>query len=234
MWPSENPPRRNRDDDWFARRARCLEAFRSEARQQGTPADLCADMAAPSAAETDAFGVHREHKPMRPGESRVISLGNDPSTSLAPSARIGKRGPSAASQDAAPWRAHRMRSTADRARMRARIAAWFIAPFALSAVAAGFGLVRAGLIPGFALACGALLAAGLGWVLVSALLPGKVDRACPQCKRPGVEPLGARSSTGVWCTLCGWRDASASAFLFLEEQGPFEDVVLRERQQRRR
>jgi hypothetical protein len=86
----------------------------------------------------------------------------------------------------------------------------------------------------FLIAFGILLAAGLGWVLVSSLWPAKVDRRCPSCGRTSVRAMRTDRLLGLECAGCGWRDEQASAFLWLEEHGPLEDVVLKHRSQRPR
>jgi len=109
-------------------------------------------------------------------------------------------------------------------------AAWFAAPLLLAAVAAGTAFVLRGPDGVFGIAFGALLALGLGWILISALFPARAERTCPQCGRDELARLDPDSSQGLVCRACAWADESASAFLLLEDDGqPFEDIVLRGR-----
>jgi hypothetical protein len=115
-------------------------------------------------------------------------------------------------------------------RARDSRAAWFAAPLILAAIAAGVLLVLHGPEGIFGVAFGLVLALGLGWILVSSLLPARAERTCPQCGGEGLERLDPDSSQGLVCRLCAWADESASAFLLLEDEGrPFEDFVLRGR-----
>lgn len=110
-------------------------------------------------------------------------------------------------------------------------AAWFAAPLILAAIAAGMAFVLRGPDEVFGVAFGTVVALGLGWVLVSALFPGRADRTCPQCGGEGLERLDPDSSQGIVCSLCSWTDESASSFLLLEDEGEaFEDIVLRGRE----
>ena len=106
---------------------------------------------------------------------------------------------------------------------------WLVAPLMLAAIAAGVLFVLRGPDEIFGAAFGLVLALGIGWILVSALLPGRAERTCPACGRNGLERLDPRTTHGLRCQLCGWRDESASSFLLAEEEGPLEDIVLRER-----
>src|ERR1700752_1634982 len=67
------------------------------------------------------------------------------------------------------------------------------------------------------------------WVLVSTLWPAKADRVCPVCKKDRLERIDRGTTVGVRCGACGWRDESASSWLLAEEEGPLEEVVLRQR-----
>ena len=79
----------------------------------------------------------------------------------------------------------------------------------------------------------ALFAVVVGWVFVSVLWPGRADRTCPACKREKLERADSDSTTGLACAACGWRDETASSFYLAEEEGPFEHVVLSQREARR-
>jgi hypothetical protein len=110
---------------------------------------------------------------------------------------------------------------------------WLIGPMLLFAVAAGVRLVFRGADEIFGLCFALLLGLGVVWILVSVLMPAKADRTCPRCKRSALGRIDPRSTHGVTCRHCGFRDETASAFLLAEEEGPLEDIVLRERQRRR-
>jgi len=111
---------------------------------------------------------------------------------------------------------------------------WLIAPLMLFATAAGALFVLRGPDGLFGACFGAVLALGVLWILVSTLFPGRAERTCPACGQRGLERIDRKSTCGVRCRLCGWRDESASSFLFAEEEGTFEDIVLRERRSERR
>lgn len=82
----------------------------------------------------------------------------------------------------------------------------------------------------FGIAFGVVLSLGLLWILVSALLPAKPDRKCPQCGRDKLVRIDARKLHGLRCRACSWRDETASAFIHAEDDGgALEDIVLRER-----
>ena len=110
-------------------------------------------------------------------------------------------------------------------------AAWIIAPLMMGATAAGVLFVLRGPDAVFAVVFEIVLALGVLWILISALFPARADRTCPSCGGQGLERLDRESTAGLVCRLCSWRDASASCFLLVEDEGPFEDVVLRERGQ---
>jgi hypothetical protein len=111
---------------------------------------------------------------------------------------------------------------------------WLIAPLMLSATAAGAVFVLRGPDGVFGACFAVVLALGFIWILVSTLFPGRPERTCPACGQRGLERIDRASTHGLHCRLCGWRDESASSFLFAEEEGTFEDIVLRERRGARR
>jgi hypothetical protein len=116
---------------------------------------------------------------------------------------------------------------------RFEAAGWLVPPLALAAVGLGvwLGLKRPPLL--FTLLAGTCLVVPVGWVLVSALWPGKADRRCPTCGKDALRRLDPRATTGLLCTACGHRDESASAWLLAEEEGPLEELVLAQRDARR-
>ena len=69
----------------------------------------------------------------------------------------------------------------------------------------------------------------LVWVLVSVFFPARADRSCPRCGEESLERLDRTRTTGIRCRACGFRDEQASAWLMAEEEGPLEEIVLRER-----
>ena len=105
----------------------------------------------------------------------------------------------------------------------------------LSATLAGVWLVMRGPVEWF----GGLLAIAivlvLGWVVASTVLPNApVDRSCPKCGlEDGLRPAHEDTTRGIACRACDYRDETASAWMIAEEDGPLEDVVLRERAARR-
>ena len=99
----------------------------------------------------------------------------------------------------------------------------------LSAAAAGLLFVWRGPDEVFGLVFGLVVALGIVWILISALLPGQAERTCPVCGGAGLERLDRETTRGLRCRLCRWQDESASSFLLAEEEGPLEDIVLRER-----
>jgi len=110
--------------------------------------------------------------------------------------------------------------------------AWLIGPLLLASVAAGMVFVFRGVDHLFGVALGVVLGLGFLWVLVSVLFPAKPDRTCPGCGRRSLERIDPKSTHGLCCTACDWLDEEASGFLLAEEEGSFEDVVLRERRRR--
>ncbi|MBM3990208.1 MAG: NAD(P)(+) transhydrogenase (Re/Si-specific) subunit beta [Planctomycetes bacterium] len=113
---------------------------------------------------------------------------------------------------------------------RHALAGWLVAPLALVSVAAGVWLVVEGPQGLFGVVFGGALALGLVWVLACSLFPATADRTCPECKRPGLVRLDRRTTRGVRCARCGFRDATASSFLLAEDEGvPLESTVFHER-----
>ena len=106
---------------------------------------------------------------------------------------------------------------------------WCAPAFFLLAVAAGVGIVLHRPLSMFGGVLAALAAVPVGWVLASALWPAKAERRCPACGKDALERLDERATHGLVCRACGHRDASASAWLLAEEEGPLEEIVLAER-----
>ena len=117
---------------------------------------------------------------------------------------------------------------------RAVRGAWLIGPILLAAIGAGVRLVFAGPDDLFGLCFGIVLGLGVLWVLVCSLFPASADRVCPRCGGRGLERASRETTQGLVCRLCRWEDPTASSFFLAEEEGTFEDVVLRERRHPRR
>ncbi len=113
-------------------------------------------------------------------------------------------------------------------------AGWFAPPLFLLAVLAAAGVVLRGPLFLFGLVLLGLALVPCLWILVSALWPARAERTCPACGGARLERLDPRSTVGLACRGCGWRDESASAWLLAEEEGPLEEIVLEERASRRR
>ncbi len=116
--------------------------------------------------------------------------------------------------------------------VRIERAAWLIGPLLLASIAAGMLFVFRGVDHLFGLALGLVMGLGFLWILVSVLFPAKPDRTCPACGQRSLERIDPKSTHGLCCISCDWRDEAASGFLYAEEEGAFEDVVLRERRRR--
>ena len=58
-------------------------------------------------------------------------------------------------------------------------------------------------------------------------------RRCPSCKKDALERMDSETTIGVRCTRCGYADAEESAWLFAEEEGPLEELVLEQRRARK-
>jgi hypothetical protein len=110
-----------------------------------------------------------------------------------------------------------------------RRAGWFAPPVLLLAVLLGAGTARRGPFSLFGLVLLALALAPALWVLVSALWPARAERRCPACGRDGLARASPRSTVGLVCRACGWRDEESSSWLLAEEEGPLEEVVLEQR-----
>lgn len=117
---------------------------------------------------------------------------------------------------------------------RGRIVGWLVAPLILASIACAFALVLNGPDSLFGIVFGVVIALGLGWILVCSLFPAKADRKCPQCGKQGLVRLDLRTTRGIRCTRCSFRDDSASSFLLAEDEGvAIEKTVLHERDRRR-
>ncbi|MCZ6598429.1 MAG: hypothetical protein O7B99_12375 [Planctomycetota bacterium] len=108
-------------------------------------------------------------------------------------------------------------------------AAWLVAPVLLLATAAGVAVVLRGpaALVGWVITGLVLLA--LAWTVISTLWPARAERECPDCGEDALERLDPDTTCGVVCQACGYRDDSQSSWLLAEEEGPLEDVVLRQR-----
>jgi len=104
----------------------------------------------------------------------------------------------------------------------------------LGAVAGGYWIVMQGPRGVLWGILGAGVSIPILWVVVSTLWPARADRRCPRCRGEKLVRLDPRSTLGLRCTDCGYRDPSASSWLLAEEEGPLEPLVLAEREQRRR
>ncbi len=112
--------------------------------------------------------------------------------------------------------------------------AWLTPVFVLAAVVAAFALIQHGPERLFAYALGVLFATGFLWIGISVFWPARADRECPTCGQTSLERLDPRTTQGLSCAACGWRDTAASSWFLAEEEGPLEGLVLRERAERRR
>jgi hypothetical protein len=110
----------------------------------------------------------------------------------------------------------------------------WLAPLAfLAAVGLGVWIVFARPLTLFGVVVAVLAAVPVVWVLVSALFPAKAERGCPACKADALARSDPMATHGLVCRACGWSDASASAWLLAEEEGPMEELVLAARGRRR-
>ena len=67
------------------------------------------------------------------------------------------------------------------------------------------------------------------WVLAASMWPAEADRTCPQCKEEALERLDPNTTMGLRCTACGHVDAAKSGWFLAEDEGPLEELVLRQR-----
>lgn len=110
-----------------------------------------------------------------------------------------------------------------------RALGWLMPLVLLAAIGAGVAVAVRSPAALFGWIGGAVLVVSIGWVLVSSLLPSKADRRCPACGEDALERLDPRTTRGLACASCGWVDATRSSFYLAEEEGPLEEVALRER-----
>jgi hypothetical protein len=107
-----------------------------------------------------------------------------------------------------------------------------IGPATLAAAVAGGLLIPRSPQVLVAWVLGAMLLIALGWVVVSSLHPARPDRRCPACTGQTLVRADELSTRGLTCTRCSWSDEQASAFLFAEEAGGLESLVLADRRER--
>jgi len=96
-------------------------------------------------------------------------------------------------------------------------------------------IVLRGPVALFGVLVAAVMVLGFGWVLISSMMPAApADRRCPQCgMEDGLRPAHEDTTRGIRCRSCGFTDETASAWMIAEEDGPLQEVVLRERKDRR-
>lgn len=80
---------------------------------------------------------------------------------------------------------------------------------------------------------GAVGGAVVVWVLAASLWPAKADRTCPQCGEDALERLDPDTTMGLRCTACGHTDPTKSGWFLAEDEGPLEELVLRQRAAKR-
>jgi len=107
----------------------------------------------------------------------------------------------------------------------------WLAPLALLvAVLCGAGVAFAGPIVLFWVVVVALVVLPVAWLVISALFPARAERRCPACGRNELTRLDRKTTVGLVCRACGWRDGTASSWLIAEEEGrPLEKIVLTQR-----
>lgn len=110
---------------------------------------------------------------------------------------------------------------------------WILGPIYLGTVLLGAVIILSRPSGLTMVVLGIFVGIALVWVLVSALWPAKADRNCPSCESEGLVRLDPETTTGLKCSDCGWTDPDASSWFLAEEEGPLEELVLRERQSRR-
>lgn len=117
-----------------------------------------------------------------------------------------------------------------RATPSARLAGWLVGPCTLLGTTAAVLLVTRGVDRAFGITAASFAALALAWVLVSTFWPAAPDRTCPECGRPGLARLDARTTRGVLCAECGASDPDRSSFLMAEEEeGPLEPMIAYEK-----
>ena len=136
--------------------------------------------------------------------------------------------PSAASPspDAAPDAAEVPSSKS--AGPRLGLLGWLVPPLLLASTGFAVWIVKTGPAGMFGWVVGGLVVLALGWILVSALFPGKADRTCPACGRDTVVRID-ESTRGLVCKACHYRDDNASSFFLAEEEGALEPELLARR-----
>jgi hypothetical protein len=159
----------------------------------------------------------------------VIPFERDPEPSPHGWEDLGGRFSGSASDAGRVAVAERRSSRTSRPRDPESRSAWLIGPLLLASVAAGMLFVFRGADHLFGVALGVVMGLGFLWILVSVLFPARPDRTCPRCGNKALERLDPGSTHGLHCRMCHWEDADASSFLYAEEEGTFEDAVLRER-----
>ncbi len=107
--------------------------------------------------------------------------------------------------------------------------AWCLPLVFLVAIVFGARIVLANPPGLFGWAFGGLAGAGMLWIVVSTFFPAKADRTCPACGKTALRRLDPRTTTGLLCGRCGWRDETSSSFLLAEAEGPLEDIVAAQR-----
>lgn len=110
---------------------------------------------------------------------------------------------------------------------------WAFPLVLLTAIVCGFLVVRDG--PGWLgpAAIALLVGAVLLWVGVSVFWPAKADRRCPTCGEEALERLDPETTQGVRCRACDHVDEEATGWFLAEDEGPLEDLVLRQRARKR-
>ena len=106
---------------------------------------------------------------------------------------------------------------------------WLIPLVLLAATLAGAGLVfwRPAWLMGAVLTV-VFGAVGL-WLAVCVFWPASADRTCSACGEETLVRLDPDSSLGLRCTSCEFVDREATSWFLAEEEGPLEDLVLRQR-----
>lgn len=107
--------------------------------------------------------------------------------------------------------------------------AWLLPLVLLAAVGLGGALIvwRPDWLAGAVIA--GVVGAGFLWLAVSVLWPNRPDRDCPSCGEEALVRLDPETTLGLRCTACPFEDPGASSWFLAEEEGPLEDMVLRQR-----